>query len=329
MYDVFGLGNAIVDTEIRIDDSFLTQYGINKGHMTLIDTDRMVTLLEALKDQPQARTSGGSAANSIYAIQALGFKTAYGCKVADDENGRFFLEHMREGGTEIDTSALTTSGRSGQSLILITTDAERTMNTDLGISAELSVADLDLARLRGAQYFYAEGYLCSSEDSSKAVATGREASADTEVAFALSLSDPSMVEAFRAPLTTMMGNGVDVIFCNEEEALTWAKTDRLDLAFKELKDISPEVYITLGAQGSVAIDRGQVHQAPGFPARALDTTGAGDMYAGACLAARLEGAEPREAARFANYCAAALVALYGARLGPPSDYQALRKAYPS
>lgn len=327
MYDVFGLGNALVDTEVRVDESFLRDYEIAKGHMTLVDTTRMVDLNHALQDQPRVRSSGGSGANTIVAIQSLGHTTGYACKVSADETGQFFLEHMRECGVDVNVNATSQDGHSGQCLILITDDAERTMNTDLGISASLSRDDINFDRLRGARYFYAEGYLSASPESAGAVQACREAGAETGVATALSLSDPSMVELFRDPLTEILGNGCEVLFCNEEEALTWAKTDRLDVAISELKDISPEIYVTLGAQGSIAVVNGHSHKAPGFPAKAIDTTGAGDIFAGSCLAARLEGAEPADAARFANYSAAELVNHYGARLPNTEAYQALKATY--
>ena len=327
MYDVFGLGNAIVDTEIRVDEGFLTRYGIAKGHMTLVDSDHLRTLLDALDGLPKTQSSGGSAANTIFALQSLGYNTGYGCKVADDPTGQFFIEHMAQCGVNVNTSDPVANAQSGQCLILITADAERTMNTDLGISADLSIEDIDLQRLAGARYFYAEGYLSSSPASSAAVAACRAAGQESGVATAISLSDPSMVEIFRDPLTEMLGNGVELIFCNEEEALSWAKTDRLDLAIAELKDIAPEIYITLGAKGSIAVERGHASEVAGVPVKAIDTTGAGDLYAGACLAARLSGAQPSEAARFANFCAAEIVTRYGARLGEPSAYAALRHRY--
>jgi sugar/nucleoside kinase (ribokinase family) len=327
MYDVFGLGNAIVDTELRVDERFLSDQGIAKGHMTLVDTPRMHDLLAALGDQPRVRSSGGSAANTIVALQSLGYNTGYGCKVADDETGKFFLEHMAECGVDINTSASPIDNHSGQCLILITSDAERTMNTDLGISAALSMDDINFKRFADATYFYAEGYLSASPDSATAVRACRDAGRETGVATAISLSDPSMVEIFRDELTEMMGNGVELIFCNEEEALSWAKTDRIDLAITELKDISPEVYVTLGARGSIAVTNGRAQTARGYEATAVDTTGAGDIYAGACLAARLGGAEPVAAAAFANFCAAELVSHYGARLANANEYLALKDKF--
>ena len=327
MIDLFGLGNALVDTEVNVSDDFLDSMQISKGHMTLIDNDRMHELVGELSEHPKAMSSGGSAANTIYAVQAFGFKTSYACKVADDEVGRFFLQDMRDAGVEVNANATASSGQSGQCLVLITDDAERTMNTNLGISAELSSEDVAFEKLKEAKYFYVEGYMSSSPPATAATIACHKTATQNGVATAVSLSDPSMVEFCRDGLTDILGNGVEVLFCNEEEALTWAKTDSMDVAIAELRDIAQELYITLGAKGSLAISKAGIKHADGSPTQAVDTTGAGDMYAGACLAARLAGATPSEAAGFANHCASMVVSQYGARLAQADDYLLLRERF--
>ncbi len=329
MYDVFGLGNALVDTEVAVEDSFLREQNITKGHMTLVDSARMTELATALADQQMRRCSGGSAANTIYSVQGFGLTTGYTCKVAEDEVGDFFIRDLSAAGIDVNASARAKSGRSGQCFIMVSKDAERTMTTDLGISSELSVSDVPNDALRGSRYYYVEGYLSSSEASTAAAIHCREIAEEAGVKVSVSLSDPSMVALFREPLEKMLGNGVDQVFCNEEEALSWAGTDRLDIAIAQLKDIAPELYVTLGAQGSVAVSGHNQQHAEGVSAKALDTTGAGDIYAGAVLAARLQGAQPRDAARFANYCAAHIVSLRGARLSSVQDYRALQQRYSS
>lgn len=326
MLDVFGLGNAIVDTEVDVDDTFLQSQALAKGHMTLVDSERVQALLAALDGQPLRRSSGGSAANTIYAVQAFGFATAYACKVSNDAPGQFFLKDMSAAGVALNGSVDQGDMHSGQCLVMITPDAERTMTTDLGISSHLAISDVDLQQLAGARYFYVEGYLSSSPVSSAAAVACREAASAADTISAVSLSDPSMVSFFRDPLTDILGDGVGVIFCNEEEALAWANTDRLDIAAAELKDIAPEVYVTLGAAGSIAVVNGHIKEAAPVSAHPVDTNGAGDMYAGAVLAARCGSAEPVEAARFGNHCAAELVQHHGARLAP-ADYHTLRNTF--
>ena len=327
MIDVFGLGNAIVDTEVRVDEGFLREQAITKGHMTLIDSQTMRALLTALVEHNMSHSSGGSAANTIYAVQAFGLQTAYACKVNADEAGKFFVGDMAAAGVHINQQLLEQPNHTGQCLVMITKDAERTMTTDLGISSALSMTDVDTSRLTQAKYYYVEGYLSSSSDSSAAAQTCRELAEEAGVKVAVSLSDPSMVEIFRDELQNMLGNGVHTLFCNEEEALTWARTDRIEIATNELKDIAPELYITLGANGSLAVKNGHAVAAPGVTSKPIDTNGAGDMYAGAVLAARVNGASPEDAARFGNHCAAELIKHYGARLGAASDYVELRQSF--
>jgi sugar/nucleoside kinase (ribokinase family) len=326
-YAVYGLGNALVDIEIEVGDDFLRSEQITKGHMTLVDSSRMHELLEKLEGLPRRRASGGSAANTIYAVQSFGHETCYVCKVADDETGHFFIDDLAASGVHINKNAMGVDGTSGRCLVMVSRDAERTMMTDLGISAQLGTEDVHTDALRQSRYYYVEGYLSSSPASTAAAISCREIAEDAGVKVAVSLSDPSMVEFCRDSLEEILGNGVEQLFCNAEEALAWARSDRLDVAIAELKDVAPELYVTLGAEGSVAVTHDGTQQAPGDPANAIDTTGAGDIYAGACLAARCSGAPAIEAARFANQCAAVLVQQYGARLTSPAAYQSLRHKF--
>ncbi len=323
MYDVFGLGNALVDTEVEIDDGFLRTHDIAKGHMTLVDADEMHSLANAVEELPKKRASGGSAANTIYAVQGFGLQACYTCKLSHDPTGDFFVTDITASGVQINSNAQHEGSRSGRCLVLITPDAQRTMMTDLGISVELGVDQVHDEALKNSRYYYVEGYMSASASATEAAVHCREVCEANGVSVAVSLSDPSMVEFCRPTLEAMLGNGVNQLFCNEEEALSWAGTDRLDVAIAELKDIAPEVYLTLGAQGSLAISRDGRHEAPGVKVQAIDTTGAGDIYAGAVLAARCRDASPIDAARFANRCAAELVTRYGARLDNVNDYETL------
>ena len=195
------------------------------------------------------------------------------------------------------------------------------------MSSEVGSSDVSLKALQQSRYFYVEGYASSSPATTAAAILCREQAHQNNVISSVSLSDPTMVEFCRDALQQILGNGVGLIFCNEEEALAWARTDRLDIAITELKDIAPELYVTLGAQGSIAIHGGSQKHAPGVPVKAVDSTGAGDIYAGACIAARCQGAEPYDAARFANHCASHIVGRYGARLKLTEDYGALHSSF--
>ena len=327
MYDVYGLGNALVDMEYTIEDSFLANHGIPKGHMTLVDEPALDSLVDGLDGHAPTRMSGGSAANTLIAVQGFGAATFYSCKVADDDTGRHFLDDLADAGVVTNNNAASEAGKSGRCLVLITPDAERSMNTFLGISSALTRLELDEAALSQSRYFYAEGYMSSADGSCEAAIAGREMAEQAGVKTAISLSDPSMVEFCRDALVKILGNGVDHLFCNEEEALTWAGTDRLDIAVAELKDIGRHLNVTLGAKGSLAVTPTGQAMVDGFPADAVDTTGAGDMYAGGCLYGWTQGMSAEEAAGLGNYAAATLVQAYGARLRTPQAYRETLDAF--
>lgn len=324
--DVYGIGNALVDFEYRVDDGFLAREGIAKGHMTLVDEARIGALEEALAETPPQRASGGSAANTVFAVQGFGAQGFYSCRVARDEAGDHFVAELGDAGIGL-AATRSAEGRSGRCLTLITADAERTMTTCLGVSAELDVDAVDEPALANARYSYAEGYLAAAEGGRAAAVRVREIGEANGVRNCVSLSDPSMVANCRSGLVEMLGNGVGQLFCNEEEALAWAGTDRLDIAVAELRDIAPAVHVTLGARGSLVATRAGSRMVAGSAATAVDTTGAGDIYAGAVLYALANGGAATEAARFGNFAAAQLAARHGARLPNVAAYAALRARF--
>ena len=325
---IFGVGNALMDFEYLVDDGFLRDEKIAKGHMTLVDEAGMAALeakLAASQFANRLSMSGGSAANAVFAARGFGASGFYACRVGEDDAGKRFLADLA--GAGIGTSGRRGGGATGRCLTLVTADAERTLITCLGVSAQLAPQDVDEAAVDAAAYVYVEGYLASAAAASDAAVLAREVGAGAGARTSLSLSDPSMVLAFRDGLEKMLGNGVHQLFCNEEEALVWTGTDRLDIAIRELTDIARFVNVTVGARGSLTASKNASRMVPGYPSQAVDTTGAGDIYAGACLHALTEGAAPPEAARFANFAAAALVAQHGARLRGVADYAALRRRF--
>ena len=325
-YDIYGIGNALVDAEYTVDETFLRDRGITKGHMTLVSEEEIEAIAIGLRGREVRRMSGGSAANTVYAVQGFGGRGFYSGRVGDDETGRHFLDDLAVAG--IDTRGHAAShGKSGRCLTLVTADAERSMTTYLGVSASLSEEDVNEAALARSRYLYIEGYLASTETGCAAAVFARKVAESAGAKTSLSLSDPSMVHGFRTALEDMLGNGVTQLFCNDEEALAWTGTDRLDIAATELGDVAPYVNITLGARGSLALSPGAREITPGRSADAIDTTGAGDIYAGAILYARNAGAVPGDAAGFANFAAAHVVSVHGARLPDPATYAALKRAF--
>ena len=331
-FDVYAVGNALVDTEFQVDDGFLRQHRIEKSQMTLVDDARLKELTRALRELKPSRDAGGSAANTTIAVRGFGGTAFYSCRVARDEEGEHFLQGMRRAGVHTVSNERREGwdddgAETGRCLVLITPDAERTMSTYLGISERLCVDQLDFDGIRRSKYVYLEGYLASSDTGREAAIAAREHAERSGTHTSLTLSDVSMVTYFREQLERMAGNGVHTLFCNENEALAWCRTDRVDVAALELKDIAQQLVITLGGRGALVQTGRQAREVAGFPVQPLDTNGAGDMFAGAALWALTQGRDLASAARFANFAAARLVTHFGARL-PFAQYAQLRDAYP-
>lgn len=316
IYDIYGLGAALVDTEITVANEDLTSFRIEKGVMTLVDEARQSELIELLDGHlvKAKRASGGSAANSIIAAAYFGSSCFYSCKVADDENGRFYLGDLASAGVKFPNTAISNQGITGKCLVMITPDAERTMNTFLGISAQLGVENLDLAALEKARYAYIEGYLVTSDTGRPAAIKLREQAKQLGVKTALSLSDPAIVSYFHEGLTQMIGDGVDILFCNEAEALSFTRTQTLEEACQQLKSVAKTFAITCGAKGAWIFDGEMLNLAPSVPVKPVDTNGAGDMFAGAFLHGLCRGWSYLEAATFANRAASTVVGQFGPRL---------------
>lgn len=315
-YHIYGIGAALVDTEITLTDADLTTMAVAKGVMTLVDEARQHQLIDYLKNHLVAshKASGGSAANSIIAAGYFGSNNFYSCKVANDENGQFYLDDIKAAGVTTPSHIVPPAGITGKCLVMITPDAERTMNTFLGISETLSVNELDAAAIAQSHYVYIEGYLVTSPTGRAAAIELRKQAEANDTRTALSLSDPAMVQFFRDGLVEMIGNGVDLIFCNKDEAIGFTQTKNIEEASEALKKYCKQFAITCGGDGALVFDGNQLIQVPGTPTTAVDTNGAGDMFAGAFLHAINHGKNFQTAAEFANKAAAKVVAQFGPRL---------------
>ncbi len=323
-YDIYGMGNALLDTEVEVDDAFLARMGIEKGMMTLVDADRQRTLLNALTAHSPAhkRASGGSAANSIIAAQYFGSRAFFSCRVAHDDAGDFYLNDLEKAGVSVNRNARG-AGVTGRCLVMITPDAERTMHTFLGISETLSPVDLDDNAIRDARWTYLEGYLASSTTGREAALhAGRIARAASRQV-AMTFSDPAMVQYFRDGLATMLGDGVDLLFCNHVEAQAWTGTTTIADAARLLKSIARSFVITCGGKGALAFDGTDFHDIAPTPVHAVDTNGAGDMFAGAFLHGLIHGMAFGEAGRLASAAAAKVVSNFGPRLHPMEHIEVL------
>jgi sugar/nucleoside kinase (ribokinase family) len=327
-YIAYGIGAALVDTEVRVDDAELAQMRVAKGLMTLVDESRQGELLTQLQGHlvKASHASGGSAGNSMIAAARFGGRTFMSCKVAADTDGDIYIADLEAAGVDHCLNGARAPGTTGKCLVLITPDAERSMNTFLGISETLSTDQLDAAAIAESEYLYIEGYLVTSASGRAAAVRARELAEAAGVRTALSFSDPGIVAHFREGLEQIAGQRLDLIFCNEAEALGWCGTEDLSLAVERLKQSASRFVITRGAAGALAFDGSELAEIPPHRVQAVDTNGAGDMFAGAFLYAISRGEDFPTAGRFASLAAGAIVASYGPRL-PAADYSALRAEF--
>lgn len=326
MYDVYGLGNALVDMEFEVSDAFLQTMGVEKGFMTLVDEERQYDLLEYLRGEHSVRSGGGSAANTAVANALFGGKSFYTCLVSNDEMGDFYRAELDRAGVDTNLADIRADGVTGKCLVMITPDAERTMNTYLGISESLSSADLREEALRDSTFVYAEGYLVTSPTARPAVITAMDIAREAGVKTALSFSDPSMVKYFRLGLEEIIGQGVDLLFCNREEALLWADCRTLAKAVDRLRQTAGTFVVTLGGDGALVFDGYALHEVEPCPVKAIDTNGAGDMFAGAFLYGITHGMNYARAGEFASLAASRVVMTFGPRL-KPEEYGKLRAEF--
>jgi sugar/nucleoside kinase (ribokinase family) len=327
-YMAYGIGAALVDTEIRVQDSDLEQMNVGKGLMTLVDQERQGELLSHLEGHlvKANHASGGSAGNSMIAAAQFGGPTFMSCKVANDLDGDIYIADLEAAGVDHCFTGGRGDGTTGKCLVLITPDAERSMNTFLGISETLSAEQLDAEAIAASEYLYIEGYLVTSPTGCAAAVKAREIAEAAGVKTALSFSDPGMVEFFRDGMAQIIGQRLDLIFCNKAEAMGWAQSDDLEVTIERLKQIANSFVITLGADGALTYDGTALTEIPPHRVQAVDSNGAGDMFAGAFLYAITRGENFPTAGRFASLAAGKIVANYGPRL-PAADYRALRAEF--
>lgn len=315
-FDVFGIGNALVDLQAQVSDEQLQGTGFDKGIMTLVDDDQQRQVLKSLDGLPLNRCAGGSAANTIMGIANLGGRAAYTGKVAADETGRFFLEDMREQGVTIEVPPAT-DGQTGTCAVMITEDAQRTMLTNLAVSSTLTEDDIDEAGLAQSKYVYIEGYLLTAGTPKAAAYRAIELAKKHGVKVALTASDPFLVNMLRDEMLELIEGPVDLFFCNEEEAKSLTEMDDPVECAREIHRHAENVALTLGANGSLLMHEDELIPIEGVDVDAVDTTGAGDMFAGALLYGITNGLSWKESGHLASHAAAAIVSQLGARMERP------------
>jgi len=312
-YDVYGVGHALVDIQYKAQPDLLDKLGIEKGVMTLIDIERQKTLFAALDQDPVASASGGSAANTMIGVAQFGGSAFYACLTGRDDWGDFYQRDLEKAG--VATSADNRSeGITGQCIVFITPDADRTLNTFLGISSAIGPAQLDAAKIAASQYVYLEGYLLSSDNGYEACLEAQRIAHDAGTAVSLTLSDPFMVSAFKERFAALVEAGVDLLFCNEDEAFAFSGANERQAAVEALAQRTAIACVTCGADGALIRENGRTHSIPGVAITPVDTTGAGDLFAGGVLYGLTHEFSVDNAGKLGSYAAAQVVSQYGPRL---------------
>lgn len=311
-YDVYGVGNALVDIQARIDDALLARLEFPKGVMTLVEESTQSRVLAALRGETITRCAGGSAANTIAGLADFGGRGAYAGKLGAEELGEFWLQDMRNLGVKIEVPQQ--SGQTGTCICLITPDAQRTMLTHLGLSATLGPEDISESEIARSKYIYVEGYLFAGDSTKAAALRAIELAQKNGVKVAFTVSDPFLIHLHRELFWNLIQTSVDLLFCNLEEARSLTGlTDPIDCAQK-IHSHAADVALTLGADGSLLMHGGKAYPIEGVSVEAVDTTGAGDMYAAGILYGITNGLTWAQAGHLASHAAARVVAQMGARL---------------
>ena len=311
-YDVVGIGNALVDVIAHAPDSFITEHGLVKGWMDLIDTERAVQLYQALGSAVEM--SGGSAANTMCGVASFGGAAAYLGKVSDDELGKVFGHDLLAVGVQFRPGNHIDEVPTGRCIIVVTPDAERTMNTYLGASSLYCAADVDDAAVANGRVLYMEGYLYDRPEAKEAFRHAASVAHAGGRMVSLTLSDSFCVDRHRDDFLSLVADDVDLLFGNEAELLALYQTDSFDAAVAELRQYCPFAAITVGAKGSIVIDGDDVIQVPPVPVRkVIDTTGAGDLYAAGFLYGLTSGRPLDECGQLGSIAAAEVISHVGPR----------------
>ena len=310
--DVVGIGNAIVDVLVQTDEGFLQTHGLQKGGMALIDEPQAERLYKA--SGPGLETSGGSVANTMVGIAQLGGRAGFIGRVRNDQLGEIFSHDIRAVGARFDTPAATSGATTARCLIYVTPDAERTMCTFLGASTQLEPEDLDLSMVREAKVLYLEGYLWDSPAAKRAFIAAAEACRQSGGQVALSLSDGFCVDRHRESFLDLVNGHVDVLFANDVEIMSLYETDDFDTAVQQVSGCCKVAALTRGAKGSVVLS-GDQRWDIGIVSLGdlLDTTGAGDLYAGGFLHGYTQGESLERCGQLGALCAGQIVTQLGAR----------------
>lgn len=312
-YDIVGIGNAIVDIIAEVDDKYLSQNNIDKGSMSLIDfeiANKIGSEVEIIKI-----ISGGSVANSIVGISQQGLKTAFIGKVNHDDLGNEFKKGLMEENVEFKYSPDTSQNYTGRCIILVTSDAERTMNTYLGISQQLTENDIDMKVIENSSILYLEGYLWDLDEAKNAIKKSILKAKASSTLVAFSMSDAFCVDRFREEFFEIVNDFADIIFANESEIKSLFQTDDLEYVKNECMKKNKIFAITLGSKGALIIKQNEIFNIdPEIIDNLVDTTGAGDLFAAGFLSEYIKSQQIDSCGKFGVKLASQIIQRFGARL---------------
>ena len=310
-YDVFGIGNPLIDVIIKTEDSMLDELGISKGSMNLVDVDRQKFILEKHKTLSRFTALGGSCPNTMVMISQLGGKSALCGKIGLDELGDDYLKQLQISG--VDSYLKRKDGMTGSTIILISPDADRTMNTHLGMCQHLAKDDLKLDAISNSKYLYVTGYQWDTPSQKETVLTALEHAKKNEITISLSLSDLFCVEKHKKDFQKLLDNYVNLVFCNELEAKQMTDEENPKDQLRKLSESVDHVVITLGNEGSLIKYNNDIIEVDAFQVEAIDTTGAGDAFAAGYLYALTQNYTIQQVGQLASICAAKVVSIDGPR----------------
>jgi len=310
--DLIGLGNAIVDIIVNIEDEFLEINNLDKGSMNLINSDESQRLLENCKVIKQI--SGGSSANTIVCLAELGNHVQFIGRVKNDQFGNFFSDDIKKSKTIFNTPPTIEGSSTAHSIILITPDAQRTMCTYLGASIDFEPKDIDFSVLKESKYLYLEGYLWDSELAKNAFLKAAQIAKKSNTKIILSLSDSFCVDRHRESFLELIDNYVDIVFCNESEVLSLFKKDKLANCQGDLSSLCELVVVTLGSNGSLIINKNAIEVIKSMnKGKVIDTTGAGDIYAGGFIHGLIKNYTLKKCGEIGSICAGQIITQLGSR----------------
>ncbi|WP_291783319.1 adenosine kinase [Cecembia sp.] len=314
-YDVTGIGNALVDIEFKVTDQFFWDNKVEKGLMTLVDEERQNALMAVINTEEAKKQCGGSAANTVIALSQFGGSSYYCCKVANDALGHFYLEDLKNSGVDNSLEGkIPEEGITGKCLVMVTEDSERTMNTFLGITQNFSVQDINEWAIKDSQYLFIEGYLVTSANGKQAMLHAKKTAEQAGTKVALTFSDPAMVKYFKSGFEDVIGPSVDLLFANEEEAMLFTGKDNLAEAREEMKKAAKHFVITQGKNGAMIFDGDTFIDIEPYKTVAIDSNGAGDMFAGAFMYGITNGHSYASSGKLASMASSKIVSQFGPRL---------------